>query len=445
MLDIFRIADGAEMTDEKLLSYIKQNDAKTNARYDVLWNAYNNDYPIYKQRAKPSWKPDNRLSVNLARYIVDTFVGFAYGIPVKVQSDDEATQDFITALNAATDEEDVLTELATATAIFGRAYRIAYVDESGEIGTAFLDPRESVMIYSEGITPRPRYFVRTFIDSEKVRRGSISDEYCVKYFHITGGKVAWDDAYLHGFGCVPAVESVMNRGRRGIFEDVLPLINSYNKVLSEKSDDVEYFSDSYMKVLGAAVDEQTIRFMRENRVINLAGKAGADVVVDFLQRPSADGTQENLLDRLERNIFTVAMVCNISDDNFATSSGIALRYKLLPMVNLASSAWRKMAHSLDEYYRIVCASPVTPVPEDAWQSLTYIHALNYPANIADEASTAATLSGIVSKRTQLATLSIVDNVDAEIEQIEAEAEAEADYLTPYATKRTEGEQEDEED
>jgi SPP1 family phage portal protein len=436
MLDIFRIADGAEMNDDLLLSYINQNDTKTNTRYDALWNAYNNDYDIFHLRQKPSWKPDNRLSVNFARYIADTFIGFSYGIPVRVVSDDEPTQEYINDLNDATDADDLLTELATATAIFGRAYRIAFVDESCQIGSAFLDPRESFMIYSEGITPKPRYFVRTYMDSENIRRGSISDEYSVKYFHLTGGEITWDDVLLHGFGCVPAVECVMNRARRGIFEDVLPLINSYNKALSEKANDVDYFSDSYMKILGAALDQESIRFMRENRVINLAGKGGADVSVDFLAKPSADGTQENLLDRLERQIFTIAMVCNISDENFATTSGIALKYKLLPMVNLASAAWRKMAHALDSFYRIVCASPVCPLAEDAWQTLTYIHTLNYPTNLADEAATAATLSGIVSKRTQLATLSIVDDVDSEMERLTDEAEQEATYITPYETSRT---------
>lgn len=445
MLDIFRIADETDMTDDLLLDYIKQNDTKTNTRYDGLWNAYNNDYPIYDQRQKPTWKPDNRLSVNFARYITDTFIGFAYGIPVRVQSDDEATQDYITALDIATDADDLLTELATAAAIFGRAYRIAFVAEAGEIGSAFLDPREAFMVYSEGITPRARYFVRTYVDSEGARRGSMSDEYSVRYFSIDGGEVRWDDNFFHGFGRVPAVEVVMNRARRGIFEDVLPLINAYNKALSEKANDVDYFSDSYMKILGAALDEESIRFMRENRVINLAGRGGADVTVDFLAKPSADGTQENLLERLERQIFTIAMVCNISADNFATSSGIALRYKMLPMINLAAASWRKMARALDDYYRLVCASPVCPLPDDAWQSLSYIHTLNYPTNLADEAATAATLTGIVSKRTQLATLSIVDDVDSEIGQINAEEEAAAGYVTPYATNRNEGDDEDDEE
>lgn len=47
---------------------------------------------------------------------------------------------------------------------------------------------------------------------------------------------------------------------------------------------------------------------------------------------------------------------------------------------------------------------------------------NLPKNIADEAQTAASLEGIVSKETQLSVLSIVDNVQDEIDRIKQEEE-----------------------
>lgn len=49
------------------------------------------------------------------------------------------------------------------------------------------------------------------------------------------------------------------------------------------------------------------------------------MVVEFMDKPNSDGTQENLIERLERLIFQISMVANISDENFGTSSGIALK------------------------------------------------------------------------------------------------------------------------
>lgn len=432
---IFRLADDQTLDGDTLLKYINANKKITQRRYSKLWRAYTNDYDIFHAPRKPLWKPDNRTAVSFAKYITDTYLGFFIGQPVKVSSDDDAVMDYINQNDDRNDSDDINAEIASTTAIFGRAYRIAYVDEDGEIGSVYLDPMESFAIYNESIKPRMRYFVRTYVDNHKVLRGSVSDDMTVKYFHVQGD-VVWDEEYPHGFGAVPVVEFVMNTARRGIFEDVLPLINTYNKALSEKANDVDYFSESYLKVLGAELDEKTIQFMRDNRVINLKGRTADNVVVDFMQKPSGDTTQENLLNRLERMIFTIAMVCNISDDNFATTSGIALKYKLEPMVNLATKHWRKFAAGLNEYYKLLCMNPVTPLNDEDWHSLKYTHTLNYPANVSEEAQTAAQLSGIVSKQTQLSVLSIVDDVNAELAQIEKENEDDTDYAAKY--KRTGG-------
>jgi len=437
-LDIFRIADGQEMTDELLIQYIRKNDAKTNQRYKKLWNAYSGDFEIYHKPPKPAYKPDNRLAVNFPRHIVDSFEGFFLGIPIKVSSTDEAVMEYVNAVDAANDSDDINSELSTIVSIFGRGYRIIFVDEDGDIGTAYLDPMESFAVYNESIKPRMRYFVRTYLDANKVRRGSISDDTTVRYFSMEGGELKWLEEYPHGFSSVPAIEFVQNRARTGLFEPVLPLCNSYNKILSEKANDVDYFADAYLKAQGMNIDKETIKFMRENRIINAKGTNAEKAIIEFLQKPSDDDTQEHLLDRIERMIFTIAMVCNISDDDFATSSGIALKYKLLPMTNLAARKWRKFASGLNEYYKLMCSNPVTPLEADDWTTLMYTHNLNFPANIYDEAETAVRLKGVTSKRTQLSVLSIVDDVDAELEQMAKEATGE-DKLVAEAEENEEKE------
>ena len=50
-----------------------------------------------------------------------------------------------------------------------------------------------------------------------------------------------------------------------------------------------------------------------------------------LQKSTADGTQENLLNRLETLIYQTSMVANISDESYGNAtSGVALAYKLQP-------------------------------------------------------------------------------------------------------------------
>ncbi len=67
--------------------------------------------------------------------------------------------------------------------------------------------------------------------------------------------------------------------------------------------------------------------IRDNRIINIFGTDDASkIVVEFLQKPDGDTTQEHLLDRLERLIYQIAMVSNINDESFGNASGVALEF-----------------------------------------------------------------------------------------------------------------------
>ncbi len=419
MVDGIFVIDDDQILDLPLLiKYIVANDRIAYSRYKKLQNAYNNDYDIYKQAPKPQWKPDNRLSVNFAQYITDTFEGFFIGNPIKVTSDKEDVDEYINRLDGYNDQDDQNAELSTLVSIYGRAYEMYYVNEEGEVEIANLNPMESFIIYNDSIKPRPKYFVRTYTDSNGKRHGTISDAEMVRSFHITD-RTWGDDEHYHGFNGVPVVEYVQNDARKGIFENVLPLINTYNKALSEKANDVDYFADAYLKVLGQKLDEEAVRYLRESRVINFDGDAQG-LVVDFMQKPNGDTTQENLLDRIERLIFIIAMVANISDENFATSSGIALRYKLLAMTNLAKTKERKFTSGMNRRYKLIFSNPVVQLPKDSWIGIKYKFTPNIPNNVAEEASTAQSLAGITSKKTQLSILSVVDDVNAEIDQINKE-------------------------
>lgn len=438
MTDIFRIADGVEMTPELLSDYIGKNDRITQRRYLPLWKAYNNDYRIFHQKRKASWKPDHRLAVNFAQYITDTFEGFFLGNPVKTTASDDSVSAYVGYLDAYNDQDDSNAELSRIVSIFGRGYEMYYTDEDGIECTAYLDPMESFMIYDEAIHPHPRYFVRTYIDSNKIKRGSISDTDTVRYFKIDPDLRWTSDPDPHNFDGVPAAEFVQNRARRGIFENVMSLIDEYNKTLSEKANDVDYFADAYMKILGAKIDKETIKFMRDNRVINFSGKSAEDLVVDFLQKPNGDTTQENLLDRLERLIFTISMIVNLEDDDFATSSGVALKYKLTPMSNLAKTKERKFTSGLNRRYKILFSNPVSGMDTDAWTQLEFTFTPNFPTDVASEADAVSKLSGITSRKTQLKMISAVSDVDRELEQIAEEQDA-TGYATDYPTDRTGGE------
>ena len=90
------------------------------------------------------------------------------------------------------------------------------------------------------------------------------------------------------------------------------------------------------------------------------------------------------------------------------------------MSNLAKTKERKFSSGMNRRYMLIFSNPVSGMQKDDWVKVKPIFTRNFPANILEETQIAGNLDGITSKRTQLGTLSIIDNVDDELERIEAE-------------------------
>lgn len=381
-------------------------------------------YPIFLLPPKPDFKPDKRIAVNFAKYITDTMNGFFIGIPIKISCEDLIVSDYVNLLDQYNDQDDNNAELSKLCSIYGKGYEMYYVDDQSNIGITYLSPEESFMIYDDSILERPRFFCRIYQDPEGVEYVSISDDREVRYVSLDGG-AHWliGEEKIHGFDGVPATEYRENEEEIGIFEPVLTMINEYNEAISEKANDVAYFADAYMKVLGALVNDENLQQIRDNRIINFPGVLeNGQIEVDFLQKPDGDTTQEHLLDRLERLIFQISMVANISDESFGSSSGIALKYKLQAMSNLALTKQRKFVSGMNRRYKLIFSNPISGMKKDDWVKLKYIFTQNIPANLLEESQIAGNLAGIVSQQTQLSVLSCVDDVQQEIEQIRQDEE-----------------------
>ena len=420
--ELICISDDEDMTITKLGELIAKHKNLITNRYKVLKDAYMNMYPNLTWQDKEDWKPDNRVTVNFAKYLVDTFNGYFIGIPIKVQSDDKKVTDYLDMFDSYNDIEDNNAELSRICSIYGKGYELYANDESGDISIVYLDPTEGFMAYDNTYEQHPRYFVTYYYDSKKIMHGEVLTPTEAWPFTDDGGLHYLEDEFRpHNFGDIPATEFLENESRIAVFESVYSLIVGYNKALSEKLNDVDAFADAYLKILGPKLTDDMLRDMRDHRVISFEGDMSENPVeVGFLEKPNADGTQENSLNRMERLIYQVSMIANINDENFGNSSGIAMAYKLQSMSNLAKTKERKFTSGLNRRYRIIFSNPVNSMTESDWIGLTYHYTRNLPQNILEETQIAQNLSGIVSQPTQLSVLSIVDDPQKEIERIEEE-------------------------
>lgn len=413
------IHEEEELTHEQLMEYIEQHQAQV-PRFNELWNQYTSRPPILDLPDKEEYKPDNRLVANFGKYIVDTFNGYFTGIPVKVSHEKENVNEAINYFWRYNDMDDTFSELSKLTSIYGVSFLYVWQDEEARTRVTYNSPFDMFVVYDNTVARNIKYGIRYKYDEDNTLTGTLFTQSEV----ITFNDDSYGDTEPHYYPIVPIIEFVENDEQQSLIRPVESLINAYNKALSEKSNDVEYFSDAYMKILGAELDTETIQNIRDNRIINMDGDDAQKIVVEFMNKPDGDVTQENMLNRIEDLIYHLSMVANINDESFGNASGTSLEFKLQPMKNLSGMKERKFTKGLNNLFKCFTALP-TNVPasdKDSWVEVEYRFIRNIPRNIQDEAETARNLEGVVSKELQLSTLSIVDDVQTEIERMEAERE-----------------------
>lgn len=389
--------------------------------------AYIGDHPILHKLPKPEYKPDNRIVCNFPKQIVDTMVGYFLGVPITVTGDAQAVEwlDDWGRLNAV---DDLDAELSKLCDIYGCAYEVMWRDAEARPRSSACSPLSCFMVRDDTVEGTPLFAVRFHDDRNRfdgepdMVRGTV---YTARYeipFSVAS-KVVYGEPVEHGFPGVPVVEYVENTERIGIFEGVLSQVYAYEDAVSEKANDVDYYADAYLSVLGAEIDEDTLKALRDSRIINIKSPDAQAVTVQFLAKPEADTTQENLIDRLERLIFTLSMVADISDEDFGTSSGIAIKYKLQAMSDLALVKERKFRKGLTGRWHLLFGyAATTGVSPDAYLELTPVFTRNLPGNLLEESQIAANLAGIVSEETQLSVLSCVSSPREEMERKQDEME-----------------------
>lgn len=373
---------GRELTPE-VLAYWMNRHEKDCRRLRYLQDMYEGQHPMEQLPKKPDWKPDNRIIVNFAKYIVDTLNGYFIGIPIKTSHPDKDVDAAVNAIRKSSDQDDNDAELSKICSIYGSGFELVYRDENARLCITYFTPLEAFMVYDDSVERRPLFGVRRYKTIHGITKGSIYTHTEEIPFSDEGG-LHFGEPMPHYFNDVPLVEYIENEERQGAFEQVESAINAYEKAISEKANDVDAFADAYLLLLGMDLEDEDVYTIRQDRVIQVPSMDAETlnaVRVEFLSKPCGDATQENLLDRLEKQIFGISMVANISDEEFGGSSGTALAYKLQPMKNLAAIKARKFASGMNQRWRLICSSPLSGLPEDAWTGLEYHFTQNAPKNL----------------------------------------------------------------
>jgi SPP1 family phage portal protein len=242
------------------------------------------------------------------------------------------------------------------------------------------------------------------------------------------------------YGQVPITVFSLNREWESIFDKVITLQDAYNTLLSAEVDDFQAFCDAYLVLEGIDdIDEDSLHLMKTNRVLALpdGGKAS------FLYKTISDTQVENMLDRIENSIRKISATPDFTDSSFGTQSGVAIRYKLINFENKASKIEKLMTKALQRRIELICSILSISDGEEIWRDIQIIFTRNLPVDYQDLSSMINQLRGLVSNKTLISQLPFVTDVDAEMDAVAEQNEANAS-LYNFSTGSSDEEVDDDE-
>lgn len=381
---------------------------------------------------KDKSKPNNKIANAYASYITDTLVGYFIGEPISYTSNDDILLQDLSMIFEYNDEADENAELAKNASIYGVAYEMLYLSEEDKmIRFKALNPKEIIPIFDKTVEQNLMAVIRYYddydvVDDKTYTLVEVIDNTMIRRYKMDNSFLLLEE-YPHYFGMVPVAIYKNNEEERGDFENVISLIDAYDKMESDTLNDFEYFVDAYLALYGFTAEPEDVAQMKENRILLMDEGTSAE----WLIKQTSDTYVENMKNRLDADIHKFAKCPNMADKEFASNaSGVAIKFKLLGTENLVSIKERKFKRGLQQ--RLELMSMINSVLREGfdWRGIDIIFTRNVPSNDTDIANMVNTLKDIVSEETLLAQIPFVENVQDELERLKQERE-ENKELNPF--------------
>ena len=326
------------------------------ARMKRLREAYNGHSAI-AGRTRGHGLPNNRIAHPFARYIVAVTTGYLIGRPAAYRAEGESTAlDAILDVYRRGSVAAVDAENARNAAIYGRGVEYVHTDGEGLPHAVALSPLDAFVVYDDGYDMRPLFGVYRI----PLRREDGSQEGWRLWVMSAGRVVEYRGRDLNGpleevgdtphfFGGVPLVEYWNDEDERGDFEWVLPLIDAYDALQSDRVNDKEQFVNALLVLTGCTLEtdergREPWRQLREDKALCLPD---SQAKVEYLAKQMNEADVEVLRSALAEDIHKLSMVPDLSDANFAANaSGVAMRYKLWGLEQLVNVKQRWFVEGL---------------------------------------------------------------------------------------------------
>ena len=415
----------AELSIELLQKMINRFTTDVKPKLAKNKKYYDGVQDILNKRYTDTSKPCNKVITNYCKNIADSYCGYLAApgsISYRSEQDIEDVMEILRYNDfQAEDSEFLLNAL-----VYGKAAELMYTDEIGKVRFRLIDPTKCFAVYDDSLKGDLLYFVRLYPvnewDDADIWNVDVYSDYLVKHYTMGGenGYLKYINEEYHFFNQCPANVWELPDGK-SIFDCIMSLQDAANELLSSEIDDYSAFCDAYLTLTGLDAEEDDIKKMKENRVLILPEGAAAN----WLTKTASDAQVENILKRIHESIYRIAACPDFSSESFVggVSSGIAIQYRLTGMETRAAKICAEMKKALQRRVEIICGIASLKLGEEVFRDIQIEFKRNIPEDTTATINMINTLKGTVSDATLLSQLDFIQDVNAELEAVEAQKKA----------------------
>ena len=422
---MFYINKNTELNIELLNKMINKFNTEVKPKLEKNKKYYDGIQAILNKSYSDASKPCNRTITNYCKNIADSYCGYLASPGFISYRSDEDIEEVMNILRyndyQAEDSDFLLNAL-----IYGTAAELMFTDEWGKVRFKLINPAQCFGIYDDSLTGDLLHFVRMYpvnewdnVDNWAV---DVYSGWTVKHYTMSGcnGNLIFVNEEYHYFNQCPAnIFSLPDE--KSIFDCIMSLQDAANEILSSEIDDYSAFCDAYLTLIGLDAEAEDIAAMKENRVLILPDGASAQ----WLTKAASDAQVENILKRIHDSIYRIAACPDFSSESFVggVSSGIAIRYRLTGMETRAAKICAEMKKALQRRVEIITGIASLKLGEEVFRDIQIEFKRNIPEDNTSIINMINTLKGTVSDATLLSQLDFIQDVNAELEAVQAQKQA----------------------
>lgn len=423
---MFYLNKEIELTADILRKMITRFNLNVAPKIKKYQDYYEGKQDILKKTYTDATKPCNRITTNYCRNIVNTYNGYLAKPGYISYSSEQDIEDILDILRY-NDYNAADAAFLQDALICGVANELMYNDSEGHTRFRLINPRNSFGVYDDSLTGDLLYFVRFYEVSEwddtNLYNVDVYTDTLIKHYQMSGlnGTLIFIGEEPHYFNQCPANVFVMPN-EESIFDCILTLQDSYNTILSAEIDDYEAFVDAFLVLYGVDVDTEDVANMKENRVLAFPFE---NAKAEWLTKNINDAQVENILKRIQDNIYRISQCPDFSSENFVSgvSSGVAIRFKLSGIETRTAPVEAEFKKALQRRIELIAGVAALKMGEEVFRDIQITFKRNLPEDNASLANLVNSLKGTVSDKTLLSMLPFVSDVNAEYEAIQEQKQA----------------------